>query len=511
MDLRSHFVTIKMTGNLEGQPKLSPDAPVPKRVQEALDGAKSFGEFKAKRVFRFLHLFSGPKDVIALALHEVAEKEGIKVECISFDKERDAQEDIMKDEPFERFVTMAAGDELDGAHGGFPCGSFSRARWNEGHGPKPVRNLQFIYGLPENSQLQQNEADHGTVMAIRTCHIVAETVQSQRRRKVAQVGTLENPPGSPEQTEGPAWALPEVIEFMEKLKAKTALFNSCAYMQGKVRWFKPARWSGCLSGIESMSRRCTCPNYVIHESLVGKAKTSAAAEYPWNLALTYAKLVVTEFKVTLQLEWLRRQMRVKSEEVSQLQIRQAENKLKNHCAPEASLSTLRGSKRAWIFSPGYDEKTVEQIHLSKKQRKELENESYVGGMRHPQRALAKMGRARDVGHDLARVWERFIKQYPDALVVAGTYGSETCQVDESITAEWKRWMEKMLKAKEFEAVILKEAWEFESPLDPKLWRAWIRAAGDLEERELGELDKIWGAAWDGKTYRGMQHLPKSLG
>ena len=460
---------------------INSEAPVPERVRLALEGARDFGDFKRRRSFRFLHLFSGPKDVVAKALKEIAEKEGIAVECISFDVLRDKDEDILKDEPYEKFICMAANDELDGAHGGFPCASFSRARWNEGHGPKPVRNLQFMYGLPENSASQQKECDRGTVMAIRTCNIVAETIQSQRKRKVAQVGTLENPPGSPEQSEGPAWALPELIEFMTKLEGKTALFNSCAYMKGNVRWFKPARWSGCLNGIESLSRRCTCPNYVIHESLVGKSKTAASAEYPMDLALAYSKLVIEEFKVTLQLEWLRFRLRVKSAEVSELQVKQAANKMKNHCKPEANLSSLRGSKRAWMFTPGYDEKAVEQVHLSKKQRKEMENDAYIGGMRNPQKALGKMGRMRDVGHDLARMWERFVKQYPKALLVAATYGSESCEVEKDILSEWKKWMAKMLKAKEFEDVILREAWEFDSPLDARLWEAWIRASGDPEE------------------------------
>ena len=40
--------------------------------------------------------------------------------------------------------------------------------------------------------------------------LLGEIIQSQRRRKVPEAATLENPPGSESQTEGSMWALPEV-------------------------------------------------------------------------------------------------------------------------------------------------------------------------------------------------------------------------------------------------------------------------------------------------------------
>ena len=63
-------------------------------------------------------------------------------------------------------------------------------------------------------------------MAIRTTLLLGEIIQSQRRRKVPEAATLENPPGSESQVEGSMWALPEVADFMEKFLCLTAWFNN---------------------------------------------------------------------------------------------------------------------------------------------------------------------------------------------------------------------------------------------------------------------------------------------
>ncbi len=44
-------------------------------------------------------------------------------------------------------------DLWGGLHSGWPCGSFSVARWKPG-GPPPVRSRDEIYGLSSNSSRQ---------------------------------------------------------------------------------------------------------------------------------------------------------------------------------------------------------------------------------------------------------------------------------------------------------------------------------------------------------------------
>ena len=45
----------------------------------------------------------------------------------------------------------------------------------------------------------------------RLVEVIGAILKSQRKRKVPQSGTLENPPGSETREEGPAWELPESI------------------------------------------------------------------------------------------------------------------------------------------------------------------------------------------------------------------------------------------------------------------------------------------------------------
>ena len=51
----------------------------PKRVRDALSGV-DFGTFREKRAFSFLHLFSGPNDVLEKAVYAEAAKEGLTVD-----------------------------------------------------------------------------------------------------------------------------------------------------------------------------------------------------------------------------------------------------------------------------------------------------------------------------------------------------------------------------------------------------------------------------------------------
>ena len=180
------------------------DAELPERILEVLQASKNFGEYKTKRRFKFVHMFSGPKDVLAEGLREECAKEGISIDVESYDKTANAEHDLTMDEPFGNILNKAKNQGYDGGHAGFPCGSFSRARLNTaGDGPGPVRSGMEIYGLSTNSKRQQQEADRGTVLAVRSARVVGEIIMGQRKRAVPTVGTLENPPGSQTKEEGP--------------------------------------------------------------------------------------------------------------------------------------------------------------------------------------------------------------------------------------------------------------------------------------------------------------------
>ena len=456
---------------------------VPKRVQDALDSSKSFGEFRDKRTFVFVHLFSGPNDVLGAALKEEAKKEHLKVQVQFYDKLDDYGSDLLKDEPFNWLVKEAQADAFDAGHAGFPCSSFSRARLREGTGPAPVRSKNWIYGLPGNSYRQQLEADNGTLLATRSVTIVGEVLQSQRRRQVSLAGTLENPPGSDDQAEGPAWILPEVESFLNYFGTTTALFNTCAYQQGQgPKWFKPARMSGCLEDLDKLSKQCTCPSWARHEVLIGKEKTARAAEYPWLLGVAYAKLLVASFKTTLQLEWWRHNLKVKTGEVNELQRKFLESKEKKQRTlwKQGALPDEGPSKRIWSADNILDTIRPQGDGPNKKQKRE-DNTMCIGGMRNPGKAIQRMTSMQNAGKDVARLWERFYESHPEARKTAETYGSATCALDSQTVDDWKAWLKKAWKVSNETEKILKEPWEFTSPLDPQMWDGWFKASGDPEK------------------------------
>lgn len=97
---------------------------------------------------------------------------------------------------------------------------------------------------------------------------MSEIIQSQRRRGVPNVGTLENPPGSETREGGPAWALPELIVFAERLQTTTAVFNTCAFQDKmKDKWFKPGRVHGMPGRVGIVGKEVQLP---------GRTQTSVA-------------------------------------------------------------------------------------------------------------------------------------------------------------------------------------------------------------------------------------------
>lgn len=148
----------------------------PERIADALRGAKDFGKFREARVFKFLHLFSGPRDVIGEKLVEKGKKENLTVEVVSVDlkinhsiKDKKLAADLSKEQPYNTLLEQTKEGEYDGAHSGFPCNTFTVARWNPlpGH-PGPVRSGAEIYGLAGNSKEMQEQAGLGSLLAMRS-------------------------------------------------------------------------------------------------------------------------------------------------------------------------------------------------------------------------------------------------------------------------------------------------------------------------------------------------------
>ena len=450
---------------------------VPKRIVRALEEAGNFEDYRQRRIFRYLHLYSGPRDMLKQEIEAEAQKARLRVECVSLDRKLDPGMDIGTVKAHSTLKSEVSEGEWDGTHAGFPCGSFSRARHNDVPGmPKPVRDGNNIYGLPTNSESQQDEADRGTMMAAQAAWLMEEQIQSCKRRRVPPVATLENPPG--DKKCGSAWQLPEVKVVMDKVGASVAQFNTCSFQtKQKTRWYKPGQFVGRLEGLEQLARVCRCPAWVVHETLVGKKRTEAAGEYPAELANIVAKNIVATWKRTLSLEFWRHQMKVKQEEVSSLQKKWVENEEKRTERLSKKRTIHMGvEKGEWLV----DELPSSSVHPSKKQKKEEEDRMYLGGMRNPAITVSRMHMVAHIGQKVRMEWINFAADYIDAVDVATSYGTDEATFNSEIMEAWRSRLAKLFKMDELvkDGIVLKEKLSFTSPLHADLWDAWGKISRD---------------------------------
>ena len=147
------------------------------RLQAVREEARSMREYVEMRPFKFLHHFAGETDGLAEELMTMAQEVYMRVSMVSVDRLG-----LLAEEPYTTHLRGMLLGEYDAYHSGFPCSSFSRLRWKESPGlPKPVRSKVFIYGLPDNDERQQAEADRGTLMAVRSIRMArAMEVTSSR-------------------------------------------------------------------------------------------------------------------------------------------------------------------------------------------------------------------------------------------------------------------------------------------------------------------------------------------
>ena len=130
--------------------------------------------------------------------------------------------DLLADEPFSSNFTAALNGHFDGFHSGFPCSSFSRARFRPG-GPPPVRDRQFLRGRPSNSRAQQLEAEKGALLATRSAAMVRAVQSGGKKRGLCCTATLENPADPGKDPCPSAWLLPASDVFDEPPETLTNL------------------------------------------------------------------------------------------------------------------------------------------------------------------------------------------------------------------------------------------------------------------------------------------------
>ena len=457
----------------------------PERVRRALRFSDDFEAFRKARKFRFLHLFSGPKDPLGQAIEVEAAKSRLSVEVVAWDKKISSSHDLSKVANFEPIVKEVEEGGFDYVHSGFPCGSFSRARHNAMPGqPGPVRSKESIYGLGGNTQQQQAEADRGTHMATQSARVYEAQVTSAKRRQVPPASTMENPPG--DQVSGSAWDLGEIEGALRRTEGKMIHYNTCAFMsKEKTRFFKPGVWAGRLENITKLQKVCRCPTWVSHLTLAGKELTEKAAEYVPELAAAVAVEVVATWKRTLNLEWWRWQLETKTQQVNELQRAWLENENKKH---QGSVERGPPAKRA--ASVAFKLGNIEEDDVPSgaqgtpiKKLKEDHNKVCIGGMRNPAAAVKRLHQVKETGWKIWNLWKEFVESHPGALDVAIKYGDSGNTYDDNLIKEWKRALfDNFTKPQENQRpVVVRENYEYASPLDPDLWEAWAMEAKDPDQ------------------------------
>ena len=453
---------------------------VPHRVKVALENSKDFSDFRSRRPFKFLHLFAGPSDRLGSAVKAEAEKNRLEVHILSLDRQIDKNLDLSQRKTYEVLKTDVDKGEWDALHAGFPCGSFSRARHNARPGmPGPVRDGRNIYGLESNSPKQQAEADKGTLMAAQASWLYQAQVESMRSRGLPEVSTLENPPGDSDC--GSAWMVPEVAKALNETNGDLIEYNTCAFQsRSNIRHYKPGVWAGRMEGIGAVNEICRCPAWVKHEPLVGKAKTEPAGAYPTELCQAVAEAIVKTWKRILNLEWWRHELEMKGNEVSQLQKLWLENEEKRceklRIAPPKRTSSV-AFEAGDLESNKFPRTTAEQ---SKKSMKEEHNEMAIGGMRNPAMAVSRLSLVREVGMKIRAAWQKFVGKFPEVLETAQMYGTEECKFHPKALEAWETTLKEILNATDPPEVEKKD-YEFKSPLNTSLWRAWQVASKDPDD------------------------------
>ena len=397
-------------------------------------------KYTENRTFLFIHHFSGARgDRLGDAISAEAKKYNMKVKIVNADKEDREGNDLAGDMPFREHLRLAREGKVDGYHSGFPCTTFSRLRWRRADNmPGPVRSKEYPYGLPSNTPAEQKECDMGTVLAARSIDMAVE-VEAHRSDllSVGPFSTLENPPESNVEGHLSAWEMKEMEKYLNIPGVKNANFHTCAYQKDIIegqRSFKPQRFAGSLLGMPSFSRHCTCSDNAKHIPIIGKERSSAAAEYPVELCVKYAQAAITHFKLLAKQEfWSDRKKKVEAEveELKKKEVRGTKRKAEEiegrNPGGTASSSRPEGAGE-WRGGDGKFEMMRDNLRKSEKPNML----DFVGGMRDPAKVVEHHPAMANWGVEIWSAWCKFVRKYERALQVAKQYGTKECSFERDL-------------------------------------------------------------------------------
>ena len=252
-----------------------------------------------------VHVFSGPDDRVD-GLAAYLSKLGVP--CVDLDivnfrqGEVKSSHDLSSDSLWETLRSELEGGRILALWFGTPCSTFSKAR-GHGPGPRPLRSVQHIYGLPK-SELRESEYQQvreGTYFALKTC----ELAQAAHRQGVCF--GIENPEPWPGHVS--LYLLPEMQALASLPNVSCTNFDQCCL---GAETAKPTRLLCFGLDLSQWTWRCqheakswrytdwkgnACLKRGPHPPLVGRKRedgrpaTAGAAAYPSKMNELLAKAI----------------------------------------------------------------------------------------------------------------------------------------------------------------------------------------------------------------------------
>ena len=483
--------------------------------------ADTVEEYYKKRCFVFVHHFAGESDPLSKAMAAEAERKGIRLKIYSVEKDKGTG-NLLEDQPYGLHLRWAMNGNIDAYHAGFPCNTFSVLRFREAPFlPGPIRSKSEPYGLKSNSEREQRACDEGTIMACRAIDIASWVAKSRRASRIPCVATLENPPPSDNRRHLSAWELPEMSKFVTLgMDSSIARFNTCAYefeIPRGSRHFKPQMFAGTLLGVKELERSCECR--AGHEPITGIERSRASATYPGLLCKTYARLAVSQLMLIGKSEFLELKMNRLTEQInpgvtvgerkrerSKSKKRVWKRRKKEHqvtdatgdvptasgdaCKEPAAMDVEKSeteekggtkggtetSAETWIGGEGKHQ----ALKMSGSKTDDPRMHEYLGGLRDPFSVVSQMSNLKSLGIRIRAAWEAYERKNPDVTMVAESYGTEDCEVSEKLVLGWKQILRKQVGAQAPPAVRIKSKWQYTSPMDAEILKAWVKKGNDPE-------------------------------
>ena len=213
------------------------------------DSCSSLSSCAGRRILDVSALLFGTSKV---RTGQAAALRGVKVKIIKRDIRLDGI-DLLADEPFTTDLLAASDGRFDGFHSGFPCSTFSCARFLSG-GLPPVRDRQHMRGRPSNSRAQQLEAEKETLLAMRSAVMVRAPVWGEEAGTAWHCDTRESSGSS-------CRPVPECLVVAGVSRHRHGTRHHVCNSQHLLFWsssFAGAALDRISPGLETLEKKCCC-------------------------------------------------------------------------------------------------------------------------------------------------------------------------------------------------------------------------------------------------------------